>query len=369
MGRIKPLKFQSAILLYSFVLIGVFLLVTVILFASITIRVTGHMQGYYIPIEGTQVTGQNLNIPLSELQESIVTAEELNTLFTTQYIQLITYALLISLSISLLLSFAFACLLNRRIVKPIAAAVNSLKDIKEKQADSITVFPKEFAEIEATFLEAKAEIAQLYTDFEHLGSYISHEQKNALAVLRAMIQNEYAAIGEQAVTQIDRMVKNMDDILTLSTNVAKLEKVDLPLICGTVVDEYRKVFAGISFDFDEEAALYIAGHELLIYRAVCNLVDNAVKYGMNKPISVYVGIQKNCPYVSVCDKGIGISAEQQCKIFKNGYRIGNRKKDGYGIGLSLVRHAAELCGGFVWIESKENIGSTFKMAFPPFTLD
>ena len=42
------------------------------------------------------------------------------------------------------------------------------------------------------------------------------------------------------------------------------------------VDEYKKVYPGISFGFDEEADLYIAGQELLVYRAVSNLIDNAV---------------------------------------------------------------------------------------------
>lgn len=61
--------------------------------------------------------------------------------------------------------------------------------------------------------------------------------------------------------------------------------------------------------------------------------------------------------------------EQQEKIFENRYRIGNRQKNGYGIGLSLVRHVAELCGGFVWVESEEAKGSKFKLIFPAFTMD
>ncbi len=369
MGRIKSLKFQNVILFYSFTLMGVFFLVSVLLISKIKIKVPKQMQGYYISIEGAKITGQNLNIPVSDLQKSMVNTEIINSIFTAQFIKIITITILIAFIISLLLSFTFAYFLNKWIVRPIAETANNLNNIPEKKPVATTAFPKEFSEIEATFLEAKAEIARLYTDFEHLSSYISHEQKNALAVLRAMIQNEFTAIEKQALTQIDRMSKSMDDILTLSTNNMIPQKVDLALVSGTVVDEYRKVFADISFDFDEEASLYIAGHELLIYRAVSNLIDNAIKYGRNKQIIVYVGAKKDCPYVAVYDHGIGIPMEEQEKIFKRGYRIGNRKQDGYGIGLSLVHHVVELCGGFIWVDSKENIGSTFKIAFPPFTLD
>lgn len=107
----------------------------------------------------------------------------------------------------------------------------------------------------------------------------------------------------------------------------------------------------------------------MVYRAVSNLIENAIKYGADKPVTVYVGTQKGCPYVSVEDQGIGIRMEQQEKIFESRYRIGSRKKDGYGIGLSLVRHVAELCGGFVWVDSKEGCGSKFKIVFPAFTQD
>ena len=62
---------------------------------------------------------------------------------------------------------------------------------------------------------------------------------------------------------------------------------DLPLVCGMAVDEYKKVYPDISFDFDEDAALYIAGQELLVYRAVSNLIDNAVKYGVPNPKTVF----------------------------------------------------------------------------------
>ena len=106
-----------------------------------------------------------------------------------------------------------------------------------------------------------------------------------------MIQNECPDVGKRATTQLDRMVKSLDDILTLSANESKLEKVDLSLICGMAVDEYKRIYQDISFDFDEDATLYIAAHELMVYRAVSNLIDNAIKsLSLNKR-AVYNGSQ------------------------------------------------------------------------------
>ena len=283
---------------------------------------------------------------------------------------IVTRTTLAAFAISLVLSFVFAHILTSRIIRPIEETAYNLKNRNVKADTLHAAFPKELSEIAAAFLDVNEEISCLRADFENLSSFISHEQKNSLALLRAVMQNECSSVvAERTTVQIDHMVKNLDDILSLSANESVLEKVDLPLVCGMAVDEYKKVYPDISVDFDEDAALYIAGQELLVYRAVSNLIDNAVKYGQDKPVVVYVGIQRDCPYVSVEDFGIGIHMEQQEKIFENRFRIGNRKKDGYGIGLSLVRHVAELCGGFVWVDSRENCGAKFKIVFPAFTLD
>ncbi len=369
MERFRKIKFQNLVMLYSLCLIVVFILAAVIFIMNIRIDVPGQMRGYYISVDGVSITEQGLLIPWGELDRRVVAEQELHRIFVPYYMTVVIHTSLTAFVISLLLSFVFACILTRRIVKPIEETANRLKNVKGKANLADIAFPKEFSDIEAAFQEAQEEISCLYADFENLSSYISHEQKNSLALLRAMIQNEGSAVRERATAQLDRMVKSLDDILTLSANESRMEKVDLSLICGMAVDEYKRIYRDISFDFDEKAILYIAAHELMIYRAVSNLIDNAVKYGGDKHIAVYVGTQGGCPYVSVEDQGVGVSMKQQEKIFENRYRIGSRKTDGYGIGLSLVRHVAELSGGFVWVDSKENCGSKFKLVFPAFTPD
>ena len=369
MERFRKIKFQNFVMLYSLCLIVVFIVVAVIFIVNIRIDVPEQMQGYYVSVDGAIATQQGITIPWGELERRVVTEQEIHNLFAPYYVAVIIRTTLIAFVISLLLSFVFAHILTHRIVKPIEETANNLKNVRGKTNLADITFPKELSDIEVVFRETQEEIACLYADFENLSSFISHDQKNSLALLRTMIQNECPAVGERATAQLDRMVKSLDDILTLSANESKLEKVDLSLICGMAVDEYKRVYQDISFDFDEDATLYIAAHELMVYRAVSNLIDNAIKYVADKPIAVYVGTQDGCPYVSVEDQGIGISMKQQEKIFENRYRIGSRKKDGYGIGLSLVRHVAELCGGFVWVDSKENCGSKFKLVFPAFTLD
>lgn len=139
--------------------------------------------------------------------------------------------------------------------------------------------------------------------------------------------------------------------------------VDVALVCAAVCDSYKTMQNTITFDFDEDADTEIIAKERWVYRAIANLVSNAVKYGEGKPIEVKVENKKHNVIVSVKDHGIGISPEVQEKIFNHRYRINELNKDGYGIGLSLISHVCDLCGGFATVESQINAGSIFYLSF------
>lgn len=200
-------------------------------------------------------------------------------------------------------------------------------------------------------------------DYKRLSSYLSHEQKNAIAILRTNLE---LSESREYLKNLDDIADSIDDILTLSESMdeAPLVPVDVSLICAEVYDNYRKVTDTISFDFDEEADTEILARSRWIYRAIANLLDNAIKYGENKPIALSVHAKKNSVIVQVKDSGIGIGEDKQEAIFQNRFRINELKKDGYGIGLSLVSHVCDLCGGFVMVESQEGKGSVFYLSFP-----
>ena len=203
-------------------------------------------------------------------------------------------------------------------------------------------------------------------DYKRLNSYLSHEQKNALAILRTQLeltgQREYLA-------DLDALTASIDDVLTLSESQDSTAKatVDVALVCAAVCDSYQAVQRNITFDFDEYAVTEILAKERWIYRAVSNLVSNAVKYGEGKPVVVGVRSANGSVIVTVEDHGIGIEPENQEHIFSHRYRINELNQDGYGIGLSLVSHVCDLCGGFAAVESEPGKGSTFYLSFPQRT--
>lgn len=215
----------------------------------------------------------------------------------------------------------------------------------------------------AAYEQIRQKFDDRLNDYKRLNSYLSHEQKNAIAILRTNLE---LSENRAYLKNLDDIADSIDDILTLSenTDTSSLVPVEVSLICAEVYDNYRKVTDTISFDFDGDDDTEILARSRWIYRAVANLLDNAVKYGENKPIALSVRAKKGSVIVRVEDHGIGISNVKQEAIFQNRYRINELNKDGYGIGLSLVSHVCDLCGGFVMMESWPGEGSTFYLSFP-----
>lgn len=100
--------------------------------------------------------------------------------------------------------------------------------------------------------------------------------------------------------------------------------------------------------------------------AVCNLLDNAVKYTPAGGV-VTVSVKNYEMFSAVCvsDTGLGITEQEQAKIFSRFYRgAGNYQAEGVGIGLYLTRQIAEKQGGYVKVESTRGKGSVFSLFLP-----
>lgn len=204
-------------------------------------------------------------------------------------------------------------------------------------------------------------------DFKRLYNYLSHEQKNAITILR---QNMELYQNQADLECLDHVTHGIDDILTLSENKDFSEKtvVNVIMVCAAVCDYYRYLSDTIVFDYDEDIEPFILAKERWIMRAVSNLLDNAIKYGQGQPVKITVKNQHNCVIIAVSDQGIGIHEEAQKKIFDHWYRVTPLKKDGYGIGLSLVSHVCDLCDGYAAVESEFGKGTTFYLSFPCMAL-
>ena len=126
---------------------------------------------------------------------------------------------------------------------------------------------------------------------------------------------------------------------------------------------------GLSLIIDpdmEEQIIYCDKTE--IERCIINLLGNAVKFTNEGGfITIYIKEIEDNIEITIEDTGIGISKEDQDFIFKRFSQVENTgaiKASSSGIGLSLVKHIAELHGGYIKLESEVNVGSKFTIGIP-----
>lgn len=110
----------------------------------------------------------------------------------------------------------------------------------------------------------------------------------------------------------------------------------------------------------------VCADKYLIGNVIHNLMENAVKYSAKEAtIEVNISQDERFIIISVTDHGVGIAKKYQKKIFEQFYRIpATQHKNGYGIGLAMVKYAVKAHGGTIKVESELGKGSIFTFTIP-----
>ncbi len=124
----------------------------------------------------------------------------------------------------------------------------------------------------------------------------------------------------------------------------------------------------IRLNCDAREDVLFLGNEELLKRMVVNLVDNAIRYTPSGGlVSVRLSPERSSARLVISDTGIGIPPECIGRIFDRFYRVNDarvRPNGGSGLGLSIVKLAAESHAGSVEVESQPNQGTIFTVALP-----
>lgn len=288
---------------------------------------------------------------------SLVGARQFQSELFDRFIANMFPVFLVFLSVLFILSVCLWLVLKQMQMK------RTLKIAQELNDSATEIVLSDEPALAAAYAKLKEKFDDQLNDFKRLSAYLTHEQKNEVAILRTRME---LSGNTDDLQKLDDIANSIDDILTLSENdsQATLATVDVSVICAEVFDSYRRTVDNLSFEFEGNDDTEIFAKTRWIYRAVSNLLDNAIKYGEGRPIILSVTAKNGSVIVAVRDHGIGISADKQEMIFTERYRVNELNKDGYGIGLSLVSHVCDLCGGFTTVCSELNQGSVFYMSFP-----
>ena len=213
---------------------------------------------------------------------------------------------------------------------------------------------------------------------------ISHELKTPVGAL-SLLAEAIEEAGKDSET-IQKFAKRIGPETKRLTNVIRdiidLSQVqsDDPLASATPVEVDRVINEAIdavqlladlhSIEIVQVKSpeVKIIGDEYQLVMAVRNLLSNAITFSpVNSRITVGAKLKDGVVELTVSDQGIGISLENQSRIFERFYRVDparSRSTGGTGLGLAIVKHVCQNHGGEVSVWSVQGQGSTFTMKFP-----
>lgn len=304
-----------------------------------------------------------------------ITGEQLNSFLSSEiFLRLVKYSA-VAVAIILVCAVFIGYKVSKWLLKPLTAMAKTTHSISAENMDLRLAIPEsndELRELSISFNTAMDGLQKAFFELERFNSYASHELKNALAVLKTRLEVDYNTADCRetvgfAITHVDRIAKSINDILAISATGIKdgKEAVDLALAAAQAVDEYKLTGRNITLDIPDEGVSPVKGKEIWFQRVIANLLDNAVKH-TEAGSAIHVAVKESCGavIVSVSDSGCGIEASEQKHIWEPYFSTGPDWKKGYGLGLAMVNHIVDICGGLVWVESQKGQGSTFYISLP-----
>lgn len=182
---------------------------------------------------------------------------------------------------------------------------------------------------------------------------------------------------EQIYNECQHMKSLIEDIIRLSKieeregGVVK-EAVDSHELALTIKDSLSQLAKEKNITLTVQGGhTKLLASSSMLYSAIFNLVDNAIKYSDNGGhVSITTLEDEAFSYIKVADTGIGIAEEYQDRIFERFFRVDksrSKANGGTGLGLAIVKHACIANGGDIFVDSKPGQGTVFTLKFPRYT--
>jgi two-component system phosphate regulon sensor histidine kinase PhoR len=218
---------------------------------------------------------------------------------------------------------------------------------------------------------------------------VTHELKTPIAAISGASEllrdglvrpEDVREFASRIYGDAQRLSSLVSDILTLSkldeservgdqALFGEPSQVDLYTVAQDVADrlEEKAAKANVSLRV-QGASVFVNGYPRLLDEMIRNLCDNAIRYNRTGgSVHVFVLPVNGHPTVRVSDTGVGISKQDQSKVFERFYRVDksrSRETGGTGLGLAIVKHAAALHKATIDLESELGRGTAITVTFP-----
>lgn len=303
---------------------------------------------------------------------------------------------IIATGILILLSSICTYFISRRALVPLRNLSRKINKIEAENLSESLEVPStddEIALLTGSFNKMLSRLDDAFTVQKQFSASAAHELRTPLAVMQTNLEvfarkksptvNEYQDVFRMIQEQTERL-SHLSEVLLDMTGIQSIERSD-SISLAVLADEVCCDLISIAEQKDvellqEDGDSTVTGSYLLLYRAVYNLVENAIKYNhpggkvtiriIQKPYVLEQSLHSlstDCAFIEISDTGIGISPEYQKKIFEPFFRVDksrSRAMGGAGLGLALVSEIALQHGGQVKVLESGNKGSTIALILP-----
>jgi PAS domain S-box-containing protein len=232
------------------------------------------------------------------------------------------------------------------------------------------------AELEKKVRERTAKLEGMVAELEAFSYSLSHDMRAPLRAIQSFSEIVLNDHGEKipegveylrkvisAAGRMDRLIQDVLSFARLSRAEIKVMPLDVDKLVHDIIHERPELHPPRAIVTVKSPLLPVLGHDASLTQCITNLLDNAVKFvmpGVSPMVEVFTRSAGDRVRICVRDNGIGISPENQRRLFAIFQRLHPAERfEGTGVGLAIVRKAAERMNGTVGIESAEGQGSTF----------
>ena len=289
-----------------------------------------------------------------------------------------------------LIGGAVTFFVSGRALKPLKEFSETVEKVQAQNLADYTIEENRIAELDRLRTSYNKMLLRLSESFETQRQFTgnaAHELRTPLALIQAQLDlyhttehPESTAVAEETIQMVteqnerlSKLVRTLLDMSELQT-VSRNDRIELHSLIEEVLTDLEPLAQEKKVELiqksqeagakaDEE--LFLTGSDILIYRMLYNLVENAIKYNReNGSVTVSAIRKKNEVVLTVSDTGNGIDEAFREQIFEPFFRVDksrSRELGGVGLGLAMVREVVRVHDGTIEVYTNKHSGTTFEV--------